>query len=71
MSTLAAALLPAGLADVLPPAAAFEARTVERLMRHFAGFGYERVKPSLYLPGCPCHPLTLINGLMQLLGIDA
>ncbi len=47
MSTLAAALLPAGLADVLPPAAAFEARTVERLMRHFAGFGYERVKPPL------------------------
>jgi Ni,Fe-hydrogenase III small subunit/NAD-dependent dihydropyrimidine dehydrogenase PreA subunit len=31
----------------------------------------ERVKPSLYLPGCPCHPLTLINGIMQLLGIDA
>lgn len=29
----------------------------------------ERVKPSLYLPGCPCHPLTLINGIMQLLGI--
>lgn len=47
MSTLAAALLPAGLADVLPPAAAFEARTVERLMRHFAGFGCERVKPPL------------------------
>ena len=31
----------------------------------------ERVTPSLYLPGCPCHPLTLINGIMQLLGIDA
>ena len=31
----------------------------------------ERVKPSLYLPGCPCHPLTLINGIMQLLGIPA
>jgi ATP phosphoribosyltransferase regulatory subunit len=47
MQTLAAALLPAGLMDVLPPAAAFEAQTVERLMRHFAGFGYERVKPPL------------------------
>ena len=30
----------------------------------------DTVKPDLYLPGCPCHPLTLINGLMQLLGID-
>lgn len=47
MPTLAAALLPAGLMDVLPPAAAFEARTVERLMRHFGAFGYERVKPPL------------------------
>lgn len=47
MHTLAAALLPAGLMDVLPPAAAFEARTVERLMRHFGAFGYERVKPPL------------------------
>ena len=47
MQTLAAALLPAGLMDVLPPVAAFEARTVERLMAHFAGFGYERVKPPL------------------------
>ena len=43
----AAALLPAGLMDVLPPFAAFEAQTVERLMAHFAGFGYERVKPPL------------------------
>jgi len=43
----AAALLPAGLMDLLPPAAAFEARTVERLMGLFAGFGYERVKPPL------------------------
>lgn len=47
MQTLAAALLPAGLMDVLPRAAAFEAQTVERLMRHFASFGYERVKPPL------------------------
>lgn len=41
------ALLPAGLADVLPPAAAFEADAVARLMHAFAGFGYERVKPPL------------------------
>lgn len=47
MHSLAAALLPAGLMDVLPPAAGFEARTVERLMHHFASFGYERVKPPL------------------------
>lgn len=43
----AAALLPAGLIDVLPPRAAFEAATVERLVAAFAGFGYERVKPPL------------------------
>ncbi len=43
----AAALLPAGLMDLLPPAAAFEAQTVERLMALFASFGYERVKPPL------------------------
>ena len=48
MHTLAAAaLLPAGLMDVLPPAAAFEARTVERLIRYCESFGYERVKPPL------------------------
>jgi ATP phosphoribosyltransferase regulatory subunit len=41
------ALLPAGLMDVLPPFAAFEAETVERLIRCFAGYGYERVKPPL------------------------
>lgn len=40
-------LLPAGLMDVLPPHAAFEAETVERLMRSFAAFGYQRVKPPL------------------------
>ena len=33
----AVALLPAGLMDVLPPFAAYEARTVERLIGHFAG----------------------------------
>jgi ATP phosphoribosyltransferase regulatory subunit len=41
------ALLPAGLADLLSPAAEREAASVERLIRHFAGFGYERVKPPL------------------------
>lgn len=41
------ALLPAGLRDLLPPAAAFEASVVDRLVSHFAGFGYERVKPPL------------------------
>ena len=41
------ALLPAGLMDVLPPRAAFEAATVERLMAAFALFGYERVKSPL------------------------
>ncbi len=41
------ALLPAGMCDVLPPDAAFEAYVVERLMASFAGHGYERVKPPL------------------------
>jgi len=40
-------LLPAGLADGLPPDAAFEAAMVERLMAVFAAWGYERVKPPL------------------------
>jgi ATP phosphoribosyltransferase regulatory subunit len=40
-------LLPAGLQDVLPPEAAHEAATVERLMAVFAVHGYERVKPPL------------------------
>jgi len=41
------ALLPAGLKDVLPPYAAFEANASECLMRVFAANGYERVKPPL------------------------
>ncbi len=41
------ALLPAGLRDVLPPDAAFEAEVVERLVAGFARHGYQRVKPPL------------------------
>jgi ATP phosphoribosyltransferase regulatory subunit len=43
----ARALLPAGLRDILPPDAAFEAAAVERLMEGFGQAGYERVKPPL------------------------
>jgi ATP phosphoribosyltransferase regulatory subunit len=43
----ASALLPAGIADVLPPDAAFEAKQLEHLMDVFDSFGYERVKPPL------------------------
>jgi ATP phosphoribosyltransferase regulatory subunit len=41
------ALLPAGLQDLLPPAAAQEAGAVERLIQAFGAYGYERVKPPL------------------------
>jgi len=41
------ALLPAGLQDLLPPDAAHESATLERLVAAFASFGYERVKPPL------------------------
>ncbi len=40
-------LLPAGMRDVLPPDAAFEADVVGRLIDRFASHGYERVKPPL------------------------
>ena len=29
----------------------------------------ENIKPSLYVPGCPTHPLSFIAGIMGLLGI--
>src|SRR6185503_3849243 len=41
------ALLPAGLRDVLPPDAAFEAQVVEKLIASFSAHGYERVKAPL------------------------
>ena len=31
----------------------------------------ETFKPSLYVPGCPAHPLTFICGILDLLGIDS
>jgi len=45
--TAAAALLPAGLSDILPPEAEFEAAIAERLLAVFAGYGYEQVKPPI------------------------
>jgi ATP phosphoribosyltransferase regulatory subunit len=48
MNQLAAtALLPPGMMDLVPPHAAIEADAVERLVRSFAGFGYERIKAPL------------------------
>ncbi len=41
------ALLPAGLRDMLPPDAAYEAEVVHRVMGIFAAHGYDRVKPPL------------------------
>ncbi len=40
-------LLPAGLADMLPPAAAREAEINDTLMRVFTGNGYQKIKPPL------------------------
>ena len=31
----------------------------------------ETCQPSLYVPGCPVHPLTFICGILDLLGIDS
>ena len=41
------ALLPAGLADVLPPEAEHEGQLIAGLIRSFTAHGYERVKPPL------------------------
>jgi Ni,Fe-hydrogenase III small subunit/ferredoxin len=30
----------------------------------------ERNRPALWIPGCPPHPLTFVNGILDLLGID-
>ena len=42
-------LLPAGLADLLPPDATREARAIDTAIERFAAFGYERVKPRASL----------------------
>ena len=31
----------------------------------------ERYKPTLYVPGCPPHPLTMVCGILDLLGISS
>ncbi len=41
------ALLPNGFVDLLPPFAEIEARSISRLMKKFASFGYQRIKPPL------------------------
>ncbi len=30
----------------------------------------EKIKPDLYIPGCPVHPLTFINGVLDFLGVQ-
>lgn len=41
--------------------------TSEALDRRFL----ERIKPTLYVPGCPPHPLTFVCGILDLLGIPS
>ncbi len=41
------ALLPNGFVDLLPPKAEVEARSITTLMKKFASFGYQRIKPPL------------------------
>jgi Ni,Fe-hydrogenase III small subunit/NAD-dependent dihydropyrimidine dehydrogenase PreA subunit len=41
--------------------------TSEALQREFL----QRFPPTLYVPGCPAHPLTFISGIMDLLGLRA
>lgn len=31
----------------------------------------ERFRPTLFVPGCPAHPLTMVCGILDLLGIDS
>lgn len=31
----------------------------------------DRIKPTLYVPGCPPHPLTFVCGVLDLLGIQS
>jgi Ni,Fe-hydrogenase III small subunit/NAD-dependent dihydropyrimidine dehydrogenase PreA subunit len=31
----------------------------------------ERIAPTLYVPGCPPHPLSFVCGILDLLGIDS
>lgn len=40
-------LLPVGMEDILPNEAAYENIITEKMMQHFASFGYLRVKPPL------------------------
>ncbi len=47
MTDPAAALLPPGLRDLLPPEAEIEAAAIEAMGAVFAAHGYERVKPPL------------------------
>jgi ATP phosphoribosyltransferase regulatory subunit len=46
-SVASAALLPAGLSDLLPPHAETEAAAIEAMAAAFAAHGYQRVKPPL------------------------
>ena len=31
----------------------------------------DTVKPTLYVPGCPAHPLSIVCGILDLLGIPS
>jgi len=61
----ATALLPPGTSDVLPPDAAFEAAQLERIIKHFSTFGYERINPPLFE-----FEETLLSGLGKAISQD-